>query len=320
MTNKRLFSFLLALVLLCACLPALAERAADAQIVALRTQGRENPLGIDAEQPAFSWQMRSDAVGAAQTAYRVTVWDALENVVWDSGVVESGESHEVLYEGEALKPSTTYTWQVAVTDQTGATVESEKARFVTALMDDSLDAWDGAKWIGAPSLPLDARSKSVFHISADVTLAEGANAASFILGADDYRLQHRSFNPRLLEGENYVRVEWDLSGLTAAGGAKLNVYRVGYDPADALDAPFATVGESEDLDAVLTEANKYDSHHVDIFCTASTLTFTVDGVTVNPTPVTVAEMGNSYPHLNGVGFAMNAGETATFENYRITSL
>ena len=51
-----------------------------------------------------------------------------------------------------------------------------------------------------------------------MTLAEGSDTASFILGANDYRLRHSVFNPRLLEGENYVRVELDLSGLTAEGG------------------------------------------------------------------------------------------------------
>ena len=311
----RILSLLLALALLLGC-ASLAEEASGASVVNLKTLGRVNPVGIDVE-PAFSWQLKSDAVGAAQTAYQIVVKDEAGNAVWDSGAVESAESVGVPYGGEALAPSTVYTWQVTVTDQSGAALESEPATFTTALLSDSFEAWDGAQWIGAPNLPLDAASKSVFHISADVTLAEGTDRASFILGANDYRLTHAAFNPKLLEGENYVRVELDLSGLTAGGGAKLNVYRVGYDPEDDGSAPFATAGENEELDAILTEANKYEPHHVDIFCTNSTLTFTVDGVVVNATPVVVAEMGNCYPHLNGVGFMMNAGETATFANYKI---
>ena len=298
-------------------LPAMAEADVDCAIVNLKTLGRIDPVGIDAEQPDFSWQMKSSAIGAGQSAYRITVWNEAGESVWDSGTVESAESVGIPYEGEALAPSTKYTWKVEVTDRNGKVVESDEASFVTALMSDSFDAWDGAQWIGSPRLPLDATSKSVFHISADVTLAEGSDRASFILGANDYRLTHATFNPKLLEGENYVRVELDLSGLTAEGGAKVNVYRVGYDPDDDGSTPFATAGENEELDAILTEANKYEPHHVDIFCTNSTLTFTVDDVVVNPTAVVVAEMGNCYPHLNSVGFMMNAGESAKFANYKI---
>ena len=64
---------------------------------------------------------------------------------------------------------------------------------------------------------LDAASKAVFNISADVQLAEGSNAASFILGADDFRLKNEAFNVDLQNGENYVRVELDFSGATDAG-------------------------------------------------------------------------------------------------------
>ena len=134
----------------------------NSEIVNLKTQGREAPFGMDAAHPAFSWQMRSSAVGAAQTAYQITVWDEENHVVWDSGEVESAASNEVLYEGETLEPSAVYSWQVKVTDQTGSVLESGIASFVTGLMSESFDAWDGAQWIGAPSLPLDAASSRRF--------------------------------------------------------------------------------------------------------------------------------------------------------------
>ena len=38
-------------------------------------------------------------------------------------------------------------------------------------MDTSSASWDGAKWIGAGELSLDAASKAVFNISADVQVA-----------------------------------------------------------------------------------------------------------------------------------------------------
>ena len=316
--KRRILVFCTVLAILLTGVPlALADAAPAASIVGLKTQGRVDPVGVDTARPAFSWRMESATVGAAQAAYRITVSDERGEAVWDSGVVESAESIGILYGGEPLAPSSVYTWHVTVTDQTGTEIESDEARFTTSLLSDSFDAWEGAQWIGAPELPLDAASKAVFHISADVTLGEGSEAASFILGADDFRLKNPAFNPKGLAGENYVRVELDLSGLTADGGARINVYRVGYDPDDDGGAPFATVGECEELDAILTEAERYAPHHVDIFCTASTLTFTVDGVVMNPTGVVVAEMGNTYPNLNSVGFAMNPGDSATFADYKI---
>ena len=41
--------------------------------VALRTEYKENPVGIDARQPRLSWQLRSDARGVSQSAYQVRV-------------------------------------------------------------------------------------------------------------------------------------------------------------------------------------------------------------------------------------------------------
>ena len=47
------------------------------------------------------------------------------NTVWDSGVVESGESTNIKYNGEELQPKTEYQWKVAVTDEDGSTWESD---------------------------------------------------------------------------------------------------------------------------------------------------------------------------------------------------
>ena len=316
MNIRRILAVILSLALLLGgATSALAEGQTDAAIVNLKTQGRVNPVGIDAANPAFSWQMASNAIGAAQTSYHIVVCDAAGNVVWDSGVVESAKSNEILYEGEPLEPSTAYTWSLTVTDQTGAELTSE-ASFETALMDSSFAAWDGAQWIGAGELALDAASKAVFHISADVQLTQGSSTASFIFGADDFRMQNPVFNPWMYAGENWVRVEIDFAN------AKINAYRKGFGDEDST-VPFATIEENEDLAAVLTPANQYDPHHVDIFCTASTLSLTIDDLDLSTKSIVVNPMGgsehNNYPILNSVGFAANAGEGATFTNYAISN-
>ena len=321
MRNKRFTVIILSMVLAVSGMPLAVyagENTPDARIVNLKTEGRTDPIGIDTEQPVFSWQMRSDAVSAAQKAYQIVVKDASEAVVWDSGEVESSRSNEILYEGEPLIPCSPYSWQVTVKNQDGAVLSSEEAFFETSLMSASIEAWDGAQWIGAGELSLDAASKAVFRISADVQLTEGSSTASFILGADDFRLKNRAFNNRLLEGENYVRVELDFSGADKNGGTRIHAYRQGYEQGDDPFVPFYSIEENEELDSVLNSENQYEPHHVEIFCTSSTLTLTVDHVEINDKIlVNTMENGNTFPNLNSVGFAANAGEGAVFTDYKI---
>ena len=323
MKTKKTIVVLLSGILLTSSLNAGAFVWAETvpeSVICLETQGKTNPIGIDSQNPAFSWKMQSSAIGAAQTAYHIVVKDAADKVVWDSGEVESSKSNEIVYEGDALTPCTGYTWNVTIKDQNGAELVSDDAYFETSLMDTSIEAWDGAEWIGAGELSLDAASKAVFHISADVQLSEGSSAASFILGADDFRLENKAFNNRLQEGENYVRVELDFSGASKTGGVKINAYRLGYDAGDDPSVPFFTIEENEDLDTVLNADNQYEPHHVDIFCTASTLTVTVDDIELKDTIlVNTMENGNTFPNLNSVGFAANAGEGASFTDYTISN-
>ena len=95
--------------------PVLAAEDDSKSIVALTTDGLTNPLGVDTLTPVFTWQMESGKTGASQSAYQITVMDMDGNTVWDSGVVESGESTNIKYNGEELQPKTEYQWKVAVT-------------------------------------------------------------------------------------------------------------------------------------------------------------------------------------------------------------
>lgn len=292
--------------------------SADFSIMGLKTEDRVNPIGIDSAQPAFSWRMESDTTGAKQSAYQVVVKDEEDAVVWDSGKIKSSESSEVFYEGEELSPCGIYTWNVTVSSEDGQSVTSDDAFFEMSLLDNTAKSWDGSQWIGADVLPVDAASKAVFHISAKVQLSEGSTAASFILGADDYRLENEMFNNQRQSGENYVRVELDFSGATKKGGARINAYRKGYADGDDPAKAFFTIEENEDLDSVLNAENMYEPHQVDIFCTASTLTMTIDDVTLTDTIlVNTMENGNTFPNLCSVGFALDPGMEASFTGYKI---
>src|SRR5215468_4448104 len=78
---------------------------ATVSVTTLRTEFKENPLGIDAHEPRLSWQLRSDARGVMQSAYQVRVASSERdlregrNLVWDSGQVTSDESAHCPYRG-----------------------------------------------------------------------------------------------------------------------------------------------------------------------------------------------------------------------------
>src|SRR5918911_1861190 len=93
--------------------------------VGLRCEYRVDPLGIDERAPRLSWALESEARGQLQSAYRVLVartekdLESEENLLWDSGRVESGRSVGVEYEGEALRSGSRCLWKVRGWDGAG---------------------------------------------------------------------------------------------------------------------------------------------------------------------------------------------------------
>lgn len=92
----------------------------------------------------FGWKMKSGRTGAAQTAYRIRVFET-DRTVWDSGEVASGRSVGIPYAGPALKSARRYRWQVSVKDDTGAWLTPAECIFETGLLDKK--DWDGSEWI-----------------------------------------------------------------------------------------------------------------------------------------------------------------------------
>jgi alpha-L-rhamnosidase len=154
----------------------------------LQVEYRSNPLGIDAEQPRFSWQMAATAGerGQVQSAYQIEVRDPKGTVVWDSGRTESAESLGIRYGGRPLQAATRYAWLVTVWTQAGATLTGG-AWFETGLMDPSPTsaAWSGAQWIGGGNddLVLYSPYLAIFDLRYAVTIAQGSNRAAFVYGA-----------------------------------------------------------------------------------------------------------------------------------------
>jgi alpha-L-rhamnosidase len=149
--------------------------------------------------------------------------------------VDSDISHAIQYGGEALKPTTRYTWKVTVWDNFGKSA-SAASWFETGLMDTGLGAWSGAKWIGGGSedLVLYSNYLSVYKFQYGIQLdkASGSVKAAFVFGANDPRMLNKYLN--LMGQENrrndsYFALELDISAVSADTKelAKLNIYRVG---------------------------------------------------------------------------------------------
>ena len=86
-----------------------------------------NPMGMDEKQPRFSYVPEGIV---RQRRRRIVVTTGKSgHVAWDSGWVESRETLQIRYEGEALQPFTRYHWQVEVEDEQGNTVRSDPTSF-----------------------------------------------------------------------------------------------------------------------------------------------------------------------------------------------
>jgi alpha-L-rhamnosidase len=101
---------------------------------------QKNPIGLGTKKPRFSWIIESDMYNVIQMLYRlqVSLDEKFENIIWDTGVVNSSKSVNVEYDGPSLKSSTRYYYRVRITDNYGQeSMWSEIGYFETALMDAS---------------------------------------------------------------------------------------------------------------------------------------------------------------------------------------
>ncbi|HEX6709738.1 MAG TPA: glycoside hydrolase family 78 protein [Rubrobacter sp.] len=119
--------------------------------VGLKCEYRVDPLGIDERSPRLSWALDAEGRNQTQSAYRILVADneedleSEENLLWDSGRVESDRTIGVEYEGEALRSGSRCVWKVRVWDGAGEPSPfSEPAVFETGLLERS--DWKG-DWI-----------------------------------------------------------------------------------------------------------------------------------------------------------------------------
>lgn len=290
-------------------------------IVNLRTESLETPLGIDERRPLFSWQMSSSETGALQRAYRLLLSDDEAGLsggvaLYDSGTVPSSESINIEYDGPALRPCTRYFWKVIVTDGRGEEHVSAPTWFETGL---GAEGWSGAQWIGSEKIGL-SEYRTFFNIEYTLRIPEGSSRGVFAYSVKDK--------------DNYITVGLSLDG-------KPHV-----------DVDYAVEGDRRhlstiDVSDIITAENARAEHSFVLkvstpgYHLKSNLIVVLDGETLRPTegvsnaparenvssgnptqmvitPYPGGERVHDWARLHSIGFFQPKGQSAEFSNIRIT--
>jgi len=101
-----------------------------------------NPVGIT-KLPQLGWIIGSDRCNVIQKTYRLQVASDsdFQNLLFDSGLVDSDQSAHVVAEGLKLASSSIYYWRVKLTDGVEESEWSPTAFFITALLTN--EEWRG---------------------------------------------------------------------------------------------------------------------------------------------------------------------------------
>ncbi len=129
------------------------------QVSDLTCEYQNNPVGIDVKIPRFTWKLISTQQGVKQASYSIRVGlDSNtiikgQNILWQSGDVQSDQSVLVPYSGPSVTSRQRYYWQVKVKDNTGNSSAWSEVKFWEMGLINASD-WS-AKWI-EPTLPGDS--------------------------------------------------------------------------------------------------------------------------------------------------------------------
>ena len=332
-----------------------SQASAKSLLRSLKVEYLSKPLAVSVQHPRFAWQMTADDAlrGWKQNAYQITVTDEQGKLVWNSGKVKSDLSLGISYDGEALRPATRYQWNLKVWNQKNEEL-NDSSFFETALVmapdynhsiysPEAMQAWQGAKWIGrakdavmfyAPYFP-------IFRLCYDVQLDKKSKstAASFVFGANDPRLMDRNKNllgVAAAKDSSYIRLELNIAPLKHHHPALLSIYRKGYKTGEEQEV---LVDKREISADIISEANKYETHHVSIAVNAGACSLLIDGKVIIPEQEQIdtdgikktfgslvlnptGEQGNNYiayPMVADLGYQLHPKQKATFRNVEVRS-
>lgn len=303
----------------------------DFQIKEIKINEMHNPIGLDEKKPLFSWVLTADGTMKQKASQILVGTTPMGSDCWDSGIIHSDRSINIPYGGAALEAETRYYVTVRVWDMEDRKQEGQ-AFFETGLYNPGIEAWEGAKWIGAPEYYVASDTISVFVIESVIRFDQGFRAG-IVFGANDYRLLDREKNESLIAGENYMRYVLDVSEIPA----KIDIYRVGYAADDSADRPIASVPvvDVETGEPVITEANRSDPHKLTVEVLGNTAYAYVDDIKVDQLEVFVhgitMKVGRqlnplgfnditTFPRLNDIGYYVGASCKVHFDGLHVRNL
>lgn len=170
----------------------------------------KHPLGTDQSVPIFTWKLSSDEREVMQENYQIQLAKDREfqDLVWDSGKVISDRSVGIRYQGDRLEASCRYYWKVYV-EAKGTRLESSAAWFETGLMSAKEEAWNGAKWIGAPKHTQNTDGVTAYAILADVKTKDKSGIVVAARNKDNYVLVETDIKHQCVKVYEYCDHAWD---------------------------------------------------------------------------------------------------------------
>lgn len=132
-------------------------QAKKIEIIDIRCENQECPMGVQTLKPTFSWKLLGDTRNLTQVGYRILVSDNEDLLkkdignIWDSGRCNSEISINILFGGKKLLSAARYYWKVQVWDNQGVQSKwSEIKSFQMGLM--KQEDWAPARWIAMESV------------------------------------------------------------------------------------------------------------------------------------------------------------------------
>ena len=247
MKTSHLIFMVIAMTIISLCPDLPADNIAH--VANLRCEYLVNPQGIDELKPRLSWTLQSSRRGQKQKAYRILVASAPEKLnkdlgdLWDSGMVNSDQSLQVVYNGKPLQSRMRCFWKVKIwpalneldTPNTKSLPWSDTANWSMGLLERC--QWKG-KWIGLKLPDEVAKSEDLrYWIPARYLRKEFAlkktikQATAYISGLGYYklfingdRIGDHELDPILRDYEKQVPyVTYDVSNALRQGDNVLGV-------------------------------------------------------------------------------------------------
>ncbi len=110
----------------------------------LRTEYLTAPIGLDTQEPRFTWRLNDTRYGAHQSSFTVSVYEEDINgsriKIWDSGHINSQKPH-LVYSGPELSSFTKYYWTVEVEDMNQQSLAPAESFFEMGIVDQN-------EWVG----------------------------------------------------------------------------------------------------------------------------------------------------------------------------